>query len=231
MTYKRETVRNQGGFTLIEMLVSLSVIAMVSTVMIIGIARMDLRQRLFDQRDAPLDKIAAAQFLLRHRIAYALPLINPQTGNTLQFIGQQVSVDFDGDPPDNEAPDAMQRYRLRLERSGDLMLYRLTSLNDTIDRNNAAVTGWQSTRLVSGARALSISYYGRQPALAPSSGTLSGWRTNWSNRDVLPVLVSIRVDFPAGDKRSWPDLVIRLLAANGDNCERDLRSGDCKGSI
>lgn len=231
MTYKRNTERNQGGFTLIEMLVSLAVFAMVSTVMIIGIKRMDLRQRLFDQRDAPLDNIAAAQFLLRHRIAYAQPLVNPQTGNTLQFNGQQVSVDFDGDPPDSDAPDAMQRYRLRLERSGDLMLYRLKSLNDTIDRNNSAVTGWQATRLISGAHALSISYYGPRPALASSLGTLSGWRTNWSNRDVLPLLVSIRVDFPFGDKRSWPDLVVRLLAANGNNCDRDLRGGDCKGSI
>jgi len=228
---ERPDRHDQAGFTLVEMLVSLAIMAMISTVMIIGISRMDLRHRLAGTRDAQIDEIADAQFTLRHRIAEILPTSNPQTGSTIDFGGTEFAMEFDGAPPDNASPDAFQRYRLRLERSGDLMLYRLNSLNETIDKRQSAVDGWVATRILSGVAAFSIRYFGPAPDSLGNGGVISRWQNRWSNRKVLPSLVGLRLEFPSGDKRSWPDLVVRLRAANGDACDRDLLTDDCKGNI
>ena len=219
-----------AGFTLVELLVCLALVAMVSLVLGTGIGRMDLRQRLIGQKDAQIDEIAQVQFTLRHLLANAHPSISPLTGSTVDFTGNQFGLEFDGQPPGNAGPDAFQRYRLRLERGGDLMLYRISTLSETVDRRQPEVTGWTATRLLSGVSALSVRYFGPQGGRRAGTDMPTPWQLQWSGRDVLPSLVSLRVEFPAGDKRSWPDLVARLRAANGDTCARDLRTDECKGT-
>lgn len=219
-----------AGFTLVEMLVCLAILASVSVVLVTGIGRMDLRQRLIGQKDARIDEIAQAQFTLRHLLGDIHPSVNPQNNNAVDFFGNQFGLEFDGQPPDNAAPDAFQRYRLRLERNGDLMLYRISTLDQTIDRRQREVTGWTAQRLLTGVSSLSVRYLG--PGTGPLAGTatLPAWQLQWSNRDVLPSLVSVRIEFPAGDRRSWSDMVVRLRAANGDTCARDLRTDKCGGT-
>jgi len=111
------------------------------------------------------------------------------------------------------------------------MLYRLSSVNETVDRRQATVDGWVAKRILSGAAAFSLRYFGPAPDSEGNGGVVSRWQNRWSNRKVLPSLISVRLEFPSGDKRSWPDLVVRLRAANGDACDRDLQTDDCKGSI
>lgn len=222
--------RHAAGFTLVEMLVSLAIVGMASLVLVGGIGRIDLRQRLTGQRDAQIDEIAQAQFTLRHLIANIHPSISRQTSSTVDFAGNQFGLEFDGEPPDNAGPDAFQRYRLRLERSGDLMLYRINTLNETVDKRQPEVTGWTATRLLSGVATVSVRYLGPEARSRSGLGAQipSPWQLQWSNRDVLPSAISLRLEFPAGDRRSWPDLVVRLRAANGDACERDPRTDECK---
>lgn len=217
-----------AGFTLVEMLVCLAIVGMLSLVLVTGIGRMDLRQRMIGQRDAQIDEIAQAQFTLRHLIAGIHPSISPLTGSTVDFAGDQFGLEFDGAPPGSAAPDAYQRYRLRLERSGDLMLYRISTLDETVDRRQPDVTGWTATRLLAGVSMLSVRYLGPQTGRLAGTGGPQQWQLQWSNRDILPSLVSLRIEFPPGDRRSWPDLIVRLRAANGDNCARDLRTDECK---
>jgi general secretion pathway protein J len=221
--------RPAAGFTLVEMLVCLAIVAAVAVVLVTGIGRMDLRQRIIGQKTVQIDEIAQAQFTLRHLIANVYPSINAQTSNTVDFSGNQFGLEFDGQPPDNAAPDAYQRYRLRLERGGDLVLYQISTLNETIDRRQPEVTGWTATRLLSGVSTFSVRYLGPGADRLAAADAPSAWQLRWSNRDVLPSLVSLRIEFPPGDRRSWPDLVVRLRAANGDTCARDLRTDKCKG--
>ncbi|WP_298167188.1 prepilin-type N-terminal cleavage/methylation domain-containing protein [Novosphingobium sp.] len=220
--------QSAAGFTLVEMLVCLAILGMVSAVLVTGIGRMDLRQRMIGQKDAQIDEIAQAQFTLRHLIANIHPSISPQTGNTVEFVGNQFGLEFDGKPPGNASPDALQRYRLRLERGGDLMLYRISTLDETVDRRQPDVTGWTATRLLSGVSSLSVRYLGSPDGRFAGAGLPPQWQLQWSSRDVLPSLVSLRIEFPPGDRRAWPDLVVRLRVANGDTCARDLRTDECR---
>jgi general secretion pathway protein J len=39
-------------------------------------------------------------------------------------------------------------------------------------------------------------------------GAPAAWRTTWQGRHELPALVRVRVVFPEGDPRQWPDLIV-----------------------
>lgn len=55
------------------------------------------------------------------------------------------------------------------------------------------------TELLAGVDHIELAYWPRGPSPA--------WRTDWTDRTVLPLLVRLRVVFPPGDERHWPDLV------------------------
>jgi hypothetical protein len=44
------------------------------------------------------------------------------------------------------------------------------------------------------------------------------WRESWDGADGLPALIALEVVFPAGDPRSWPELMVapRLAATARD---------------
>ena len=214
------------GFTLVELLVSLSIMALAALILAAGIGRLSLGNLLISRAEARIDSIQQAQFTLRHRIEQMQPLTDRQTGSTTDVAGQVDRLDFTGDAPDQAAPDALQRYRLALNGEGEVVLYRLSALDDRVDYRQKDTTGWEATPLLAGADGLSIGYFGPGPISAAPI-----WQNDWSHRPSLPLLVRISVHFPQGDQRVWPDLVIRPRAASSDTCKRDIRTGSCGGEI
>ena len=55
--------------------------------------------------------------------------------------------------------------------------------------------------LLAGVAGIHLSYY----AMDGSGG--AGWADSWT-QDRLPLLVRIRIEFPPGDPRQWPDIVV-----------------------
>lgn len=224
MTIVRREIN--GGFTIVEMLVSLAVVGMAAVILLIGIGRISFALGASTQADRRLDQIADAQFVLRHRIETVFPARDVQTLDTVDFAGQSKSLDFLAAQPDRGGPDALHRYRLRIARDGTLTLYNLNSLTTAVDVHRQATIGWQSTPLVSGVADLAIDYFGPR---ADASG--SAWQASWIHRLTLPVLVRVRVDLAAAQAGAWPELIIHPRAANGDTCERDVVTNLCKGAI
>jgi general secretion pathway protein J len=217
---------HQAGFTLVEMLVSLAVIGMAAVLLALGIGRMGLDLQHSARADRELDQIATAQFALRHRIERAFSAKDRQTGNTVDFGGEAKSLDFLSAAPDAQGADALHRYRLKLAQDGTLTLYHITALTSALDPRQTATLGWQATALAQGVSDLSLAYFGPR-----RDGNGSSWQPDWSHRPTLPTLVRVRVDMARGSVRGWPDLVIHPRAANGDICERDLKTDQCKGSL
>ncbi len=217
--------RHDAGFSLIEMLVSLAVMGMAALLLAAGIGRVGLGFSVANRATNRLDGIATAQFLLRHRLADVAPVGDSQVaGKALDFIGQAESVDFIGNVADRAAPDALQHYRLQRDPDGDLVLLSLSSLDARIDPRSRKSDGWTLLSLLTGTTRLSIRYLGQDPAVAEHHAV---WQANWSHRDSLPMLVRISIDFAAGDKRNWPDLMVHPRAATPEMCPRDALTGGC----
>ncbi len=63
--------------------------------------------------------------------------------------------------------------------------------------------------LLEGAEDIRVSYFGD----AEDSGAMA-WHDAWRGGRDLPRLVSIKVVFPSGDPRVWPELIVALPASN-----------------
>ena len=224
----RRQCQDDAGFSLVEMLVSLAVMGMAAWLLTAGIERIAAGMNAANRDDRRLGSIAAAQFLLRQRLAVIEPVVDPQAaGNGLDFTGRPETLDFVGRVADNLAPDALQHYRLQRNSTGDLVLLRLSTLDPRVDPHSSASAGWTALPLLSGTSRLSIRYLGQNPLVAEQHAV---WQASWSQRTTLPMLVQISIEFADRQRRNWPDMVVHPRAATPAPCPRDAVTGGCAGS-
>lgn len=209
-----------SGFTLVEMLVSLALLAMAAMMMATGFssgARLWARE---EQRTSAGQSVEAVQSLIRDRIERLRPVTRSE--------GDKLFSDLDGDaghftfialPTDTERPAPMRRYSLSLDDRGELMLSSTGKLDDS-DAPEQAVDKVMLRRV----QAMDISYYGPDP-----SGGSPGWRQEWSDRETPPELVRVRLRFASGDPRTWPELIMRPAASVDTLCTIMAETGKCRG--
>lgn len=208
----------EAGFTLVETLASLTILALLSVMLAAGIQYARLRLSR-GQGDAATAGVEAAQSLLRGRIERVFPYAPNNTGfATIDFTGEADHLAFDGPPPDAAAPDALQHYGLGLTPGGVL---QLSMVSDLANDPTAAA---RPVPLLTGVASLDVAYFG---VLAPDNQPQ--WRPRWRQQAALPRLVRIRVGFPPGDRRVWPDLVVAPAATLDSLCQIEFNTGRCRG--
>lgn len=222
MSPVKRTARDYG-FTLIEMLVSLAILGMMATMLLGGLQTVGrFANRTVAQIDAD-DTVVAAQRLLRDRIEQLRPTINPNSAVAIvDANGDEGNFNFIAPPLARAEPDSLWRYRIVVTAAGDLLLLTANSLDDRYNFTAPDDAGWQPLTLLNNVRTVRINYFGERLA-----GFGSSWQVNWIQRPQPPALVRIRVSFRDGDRRRWPDLVIRPRATDNTACKIDVLSGRC----
>ncbi len=206
-----------AGFTLVETLASLAVLAMLSLMLVLG-AQFG-RRTLMRAEGGQGAAIEAAQTLLRSRLQRAFPYAHPNSGfPTVDFDGAADRIQFYAPPPDSVGPDALQHFALSLTPGGDLRLSMVSDL-----ANDPAQPA-RMIPLLSGVASVELSYFG---LAAPE--TQPRWRAVWRQQANLPRLVRVRVGFPPGDRRVWPDLIIAPAATLDSLCQIEVNTGQCRG--
>lgn len=205
-----------GGFTLIELLVGLALMGMAATLLLYGVqgvGAVALRER---QGTTALEQVIAAQQLLRATIERLRPV--SRTDSSIALVDLRGGADrfsFIGPSLDRDAPDALQRYRLLRTAEGDLALYSVSTRRIGVDKEGPTLAGWTRATLVPGIAGLSFAYFGVR---GTADGGAPRWHDHWWDRPHPPELVRIRIAFPRGDRRHWPDLVIRPGATVNATC-------------
>jgi general secretion pathway protein J len=188
--------RGDAGFTLIEILAALVVLGTLLLALRQGVAfgvfATDTQVRLAARRE-DLDTVARA---LRHLIEAMDP------GTVMEPVHLDAgphALAFPTELPTAAAASLPQpgvNAALLLTESGRLVLR-------WAPRRHAVQLGppppLHETELLRGVASLDIAYW--RPS--PSGGT---WDSAWSAPG-LPALVRLRIGFPAGDPRHWPDIV------------------------
>ena len=214
-----------NGFTLIEMLVSLAVLAMTAALLMTGLAGGQSLWQRAGARAADGETVAAAQMILRDRIEHVVPVTSFDGSAPFADIGGTSQVlSFYGPPADRDRPGDLQRYRLMLSPRGELTLYSVDGRTSRIEIKSPAVAGWRAAPLLDGVGTIELAYYGAAP---PDNGRR--WRARWQERPQPPELVRLRVVFAPGDRRTWPDLIIRPATALNSACTIDPLTGRCRG--
>ena len=211
------------GFTLVEMLVSLAILGMMAAMLLSGLQTVGMfAGRTVAQIDAD-DSVVAAQRLLRDRIEQLRPTINPNSSVAIvDANGDEANFNFIAPPLARAEPDSLWRYRIVVTAAGDLILLTANSLDDRFNFTARDDAGWQPLTLLNNVRVVRINYFGER-----LTGFGSSWQINWAQRPQPPALVRIRVAFRDGDRRRWPDLVIRPRATDNTACKIDLLTGRC----
>lgn len=216
-------IRDDQGFTLLEMLVTLAVLSAVSTVMLGAVMSVRNVARQLIERGSENEEVYAAQAILRSRIQSlrAVPRAGRATG-VVDLQGDDQRLSFYAPPLDRDVPDSLQAYRLIRTATGDLVLFSAPSLSENLDLNGRSLVGWRRTKLLDGVEELSISYFGPAPDAAGGR-----WQRFWYDRAQPPQLIRVAARFYGTDRRDWPELIIRPTVTMNMACKFDVITSRC----
>ena len=202
----RPAGRSGRGFTLIELLVVLALLGLVSVALVgglrFGLRAWDTGERRVEQ----LNRVQAVQAFLRRRIQQATLLQSgaPDAPAAAALAGGEGLLGFIAPLPAHLGVGGPHMFSLRLEAGADR---RRLILDWWLDRPEASEpidpAGVGTATLLDDVESIALGFYG-----SPPGGGEPAWSPDWPAAAGLPTLIRLRVVFPPGDDRTWPDLVI-----------------------
>jgi general secretion pathway protein J len=183
--------RAANGFTLLELLVAVTVLVLLSAVLgggvRFGLAAWQAGERRADRMEEP----AAVHALLRRQIESAYPLTRRRGEPAVVFEGTRDRLRFVTTLP----------ARLGVPGLADVTLYRDGgALRLAWQPLGERVAAAEAVVLLDGVEDLAFAYYGGPARTAPAE-----WRDDWAEAGFLPALVRVSLRLSGG--RPWPDLV------------------------
>jgi general secretion pathway protein J len=216
-------LQNQGGFTLLEMLIAITLLAMLS-VMLLGGMRLGGRvwERSVKEIDQT-DETRIARDFIRAALAGAYPQLDKSdpTHPVIGFIGEATSLRFLAPMPQALGSAGFAQMSLYVEEAGDTRRLIL-GLRPELAFEDAKSPS--PSVLLSKMQTVEFSYFGAEEA-----GKAPVWQDHWKSAIALPKLIRLRVTFAEGDTRPWPDLVVATRIQVGADCSYDPAIKACKG--
>jgi general secretion pathway protein J len=214
--------RPDAGFTLVELLVALGLLSFLS-VILLGSLHFGLKawERGAVHADR-IDHVALVQSFLRRAIEDAYPLfaVDAATEGRVDFEGTDSSLRLL-----SSAAHALRsggRSRLSLAAvQGRQGLDLVVTATPELASDDGALT---RKVLLANIQSIALSYFGRGRADREPA-----WHDRWTGEVRLPQLVRIRVSFPPGDLRLWPDLAAAPRIGADVGCVYDPLSRQCRG--
>ena len=199
--------RCEQGFTLVELLVALTLFAVLSVLLFGGLR---FGTRATERGTARLEtaaEIGTAMGVLRSELADAQPLEKDEANRkSIAFEGEAAEVAFTTLPPAYLAPGGWHVMRAQfLRRGGEGELVLSWHL---VREAPGTEPGPASGRAVLLAHVshVEFAYFGAEtPEERPS------WHERWKDAAALPALVRLRIEL--ADGRPIPDLIVALRAA------------------
>jgi general secretion pathway protein J len=210
--------REQAGFTLLELLVAMTVLGVLTGLLASGLS---FGTRIWERERGKLDvatELQLVQDVLRRLLTQALPLSSPaERGRTEEpaFVGSEDSVEFLGPPPAQLLAGGVYAYRViaRTEADGVLLVLqwrlrppqagttRVRVTNAELEEQDQLSTEHEVI-LLKALNSAEFSFFG-----AAEEGSSPTWRDKWRSSK-SPQLVRLKIGFRPGDPRIWPDLLM-----------------------
>ncbi len=198
----------ERGFTLLELLVAITLFSMLSVMMYGGLSFGARAWERTGQADSRQSQVQLVQSLLRRELSQVRVVEqgSSQRRPVLAFEGGRDRLVFVGPMPAHLGLGG--DFLIGLEAEGvpgeKALILRWEVFRG--DRRNLDFTdAAEQEILIRGLETLRLGYFGAEAEeLEPQ------WRREWRNQDELPRLVRAEVQFAAGDRRVWPELVVAL---------------------
>ena len=200
--HARTNMRRQRGFTLLEMLVALTVLGFLMVGLNEGV-RTGLGMWSREARQigsiAELDSTARIlrSLLGGVPLAPAVPADPTGSSHVIAFSGTADRLVFVGDMPTGVGTTRLADITLALRGEQLVLLW-----NPHRREQSATPAPPNETELLRGVARIAFAYWGTPDRDSPAT-----WVTQW-NGSAMPQLIRIRVSFPEGDRRHWPDMTV-----------------------
>jgi prepilin-type N-terminal cleavage/methylation domain-containing protein len=229
----RNASHEQHGFTLIEMIVALALVALIS-IAIFESLRFGQRtyKKVINDGGAAWE-VFAGQRLIRTILESAYPQEPSTTGvaGMHGVEGDRESVAITAAAPLAAGGTGLMRYEISVHRAA-------TGASDMVVRwwpqSAGGATGGMSVApmqevVVEKIASAEWSYQSQSAQDVTEAGN-SRWQDNWRGTQSLPALVRLRVTFDPQDSRRWPDLIVAPKVSDDANCVFDVVAQRCRGT-
>lgn len=213
-------VDGDGGFTLLELLVAISLLGLLSLVLWGGLRFGTQIWRTSDDGMKEGNRIRVVQSELTRMISGAYPAYE-------QADASHAGIAFDGGAhrlqflaPDPSSPGAMSVVTLEQATDARDTVMRAVARAELATQSDSGT----SRVLLRGLKSLDFSYFG-----SDSPQDESSWRAEWKDRTRPPELVRIKVAFADAKARRWPELVIKPQIEADSSCVLDPVAKYCVG--
>jgi general secretion pathway protein J len=192
----------QSGFTLVELLVAITILAMV-LVAVTGSVRASTRLAgSVTERAHSVDRqVQIRSFLRRHLTqASTMKLLVDAGREVVAFSGSSSRISFVAPMPESAATSGLHQLALQVEDSEhgqQLVLLHVPFLPQLQGSNWNNEVGREV--LLEDMQRIEFSYRGGDPAT-------SYWSDEWNNPEVIPAL--IRIEFGSQDHQAWPHIIV-----------------------
>ncbi len=209
----------QRGFTLIEVLVALALMAMIGTILITSLQIGGHTWQRVTRTASGFDDIAQTQEFLRHRLSTLYPYTHTPAGapHTAFLVTDGTFIEFTSNAAD-AITAGMMRYRILVETAtGILEVQSRPDRGDWLDTDH-----WITDRLLRDVNSLAVQFWQRGP------GSTGRWVDRWSDLSSVPDLIRIDVALSLSDTRRWPILYIEPRVTTPITCTFDPVSRQCR---
>jgi general secretion pathway protein J len=216
--------------TLIEALVALTLMAILAVGLLTSFRTGGRVYQQVVRLDASAWDSVSVQRFLRQALENAYPLRPHAERLTTEYglEGTDLNLKFLAPMPQSSGSAGHYRYEFVVETADGGSKNLLVRWSPA--RAAAAASGsgeGHSEVLLKGIDSLEWAYL---ETLDPATGTPvpPRWQPSWVAKANLPTLVRLRVQFPPGDRRSWPEFVVAPRITDDAGCQFDAISQVCR---
>ena len=213
-----QRAQDQRGFSLVEMLVALTLLGFISVIGWHGIQLVSSTTTRVEGKASAVGALGNADDVLRDLLSQAYPEIvrDGTSQGIVEFAGYADALSFDAPLLQRYGASVIVNYRIFDNHDGTLRLtWHMIGDPAASSGMNAIVAG--------GLASVAFAYFGADDAASPSR-----WQGSWNHRRTLPELIAVRLTRRDGQSAGWPDLVVASRADAGPDCTFDPTDGKCR---
>ena len=219
-------ISRAGGFTLLELTIALTLLALMSAVMF---GSLSMAGRAWDGGEAKTAEVSSmrqTEEFLREQLGAQYPLrLRKVQDMPLVFAGERDEMRYAAALPARVIEGGIYYFRLAVRKDGDksqLILER--TIPDIQALQEPEFRDADHSVLADGIAELKLSYFGRDANATDADAPT--WRDRWDDKQRLPLLVRIEVRPEKGP--AWPVLVVEPRRAPEAGCvQYDPARGRC----